>query len=204
MSKPKKNLNFPPKEQSKEEKKKKHFSSPASAKSGGKKPSLDQKKKGQASQGGEKSRFPLRQRSSRGRRLAPEKKRYTEPAGGTLRVIPLGGLGEIGKNMTVIEYGDDILVVDCGLSFPDEEMPGVDLVIPDVSYLVKNADRVRGLLITHGHEDHIGGIPYVLESINIPIFGTRLALGIIENKLSETTLPFRPKLIPVEAGDTIS
>ncbi len=123
---------------------------------------------------------------------------------GKLHIIPLGGLGEIGKNMTAIEYEGDIVVIDCGLSFPDEEMPGVDLVIPDVSYLVKNADRLKGLLITHGHEDHIGGIPYMLGSVNMPIYGTRLALGILENKLAETKLSFKPELNAVEAGDTVA
>ncbi len=122
---------------------------------------------------------------------------------GTLRIIPLGGLGEIGKNMTAIEYGDDIVVIDCGLAFPDEDMPGVDLVIPDVSYLVKNRERVRGILLTHGHEDHIGAIPYVLQQINLPIYGTRLTLGIVKNKLEETSLPFPPDLRTVEAGDTV-
>lgn len=123
---------------------------------------------------------------------------------GKLRIIPLGGLMEIGKNMTVIEYGNDIVVVDCGFAFPDEDMLGIDYVIPDITYLEKNADRVRGIVITHGHEDHIGAIPYVLKSINPPIFGTRLTLGIIRNKLAEHKLPAQPKLMTVEAGDYIS
>ena len=123
---------------------------------------------------------------------------------GKLRVMCLGGLMEIGKNMTVIEYEDDIIVVDCGLAFPDEEMLGVDLVIPDVSYLIQNADRVRGIFITHGHEDHIGAIPYVLAQLRVPIWGTRLSLGIIEGKLEEHRLPFHPSLCTVEAGETVS
>lgn len=122
---------------------------------------------------------------------------------GKLRVMCLGGLMEIGKNMTVIEYENDIVVVDCGLAFPDEEMPGIDLVIPDVSYLVQNKDRVRGIFITHGHEDHIGAIPYVLSELRVPIYGTRLSLGIIEGKLEEHTLPFRPVLHTVEAGESV-
>ena len=121
-----------------------------------------------------------------------------------LRVMSLGGLSEIGKNMTVLEYGDDIIVIDAWMGFPDEEMPGVDLVIPDISYLVKNADKIRGILITHGHEDHIGAIPYVLAQINVPVYGTRLSLGIIEGKLDENSPGYDPELYTVEAGDVIN
>ena len=124
--------------------------------------------------------------------------------GAKLRVIPLGGLNEVGKNMTVIEYGEDIVIVDCGIGFPDEdEMPGIDLVIPDVAYLEQNRDRIRGMVITHGHEDHIGAIPYILQKLDMPIYATRLALGIIENKLQEHTLPWKPDLRCVKAGDVI-
>lgn len=120
-----------------------------------------------------------------------------------VRIIPLGGLNEIGKNMTAIECGDDIIVIDCGLAFPDEEMPGVDLVIPDVTYLEANSSKIRGIVLTHGHEDHIGAIPYVLRNINPPIYGTKLTLGIVRNKLKEFTLSVVPKLVCVSAGDTV-
>ncbi|MBR0443383.1 MAG: RNase J family beta-CASP ribonuclease [Clostridia bacterium] len=120
-----------------------------------------------------------------------------------LRIIPLGGLSEVGKNITAIECNNDIIVVDCGMGFPDEDMPGVDLVIPDITYLEENRDRVRGIFLTHGHEDHIGGIPYALRTINPPIYGTRLTLGIIKNKLEEHTLVSTPKLHEVKAGDVI-
>ena len=120
-----------------------------------------------------------------------------------LRVIPLGGLGEIGKNLTVLEYANDIILIDCGLGFPDDEMLGIDLVIPDITYLEENASKIRGLVLTHGHEDHIGAIPYILRLINPPIFGTRLTLGILESKLAEHSLPQKPKLNCVEARDII-
>ena len=120
-----------------------------------------------------------------------------------LKVISLGGLGEIGKNMTVLEYENDIIVVDCGLGFPDDDMLGVDLVIPDVSYLEKNIDKVRGFVLTHGHEDHIGALPYVLKTVNKPVWGTRLTVGIVANKLSEHTCKEKPVLNTVEAGDVV-
>ncbi len=120
-----------------------------------------------------------------------------------LKVIPLGGLSEVGKNITAIEYGEHILVVDCGLGFPDDDMFGIDLVIPDVSYLEKNIEKVRGIVLTHGHEDHIGALPYVLRTLNVPVYGTRLTLGILEKKLEEHKLPEKPSLNCVEAGDTV-
>ena len=106
-------------------------------------------------------------------------------AGPALRVVPLGGLGEIGKNMMALECGEDIIVIDCGIQFPSEDMPGVDLIIPDVSYLTARAHRVRGILITHGHEDHIGALPYVLPDLEVPVYAPRLAHGLIQVKLHE-------------------
>ena len=120
-----------------------------------------------------------------------------------LRICPLGGLGEIGKNITLYEYGDDMFLVDCGMSFPDEDMPGIDIVIPDFSYVVKNVDRIKGLIVTHGHEDHIGGIPYLLKECNIPIYGTALTLGLVEGKLREHKLFESAKLNVIKPGDYI-
>ena len=123
---------------------------------------------------------------------------------GSLKIIPLGGLLEVGKNITVIEYEDDIIIVDCGMAFPEDEMLGIDLVIPDMSYLEKNKDKIRGLVVTHGHEDHIGAIPYLLKLIDVPIYATRLTIGLIENKLEEHKLLRRTKLNIVNQGETIT
>lgn len=120
-----------------------------------------------------------------------------------LKVMFLGGLQEIGKNMCALEYDNDIIIIDCGLGFPDDDMLGIDLVIPDVTYLEKNIDKVRGFVITHGHEDHIGALPYVLKTIKAPVYGARLTMGIIENKLTEHEFDYVPELNTVKAGDTI-
>jgi len=120
-----------------------------------------------------------------------------------LRIIPLGGVGEIGKNMYVFEYGDDIVVVDCGLMFPDEAMYGIDLIIPDVTYLRENSDKVRAFLITHGHEDHIGGLPFILPYFpGVPVYASTLARGLLGIKIKEHKLHSNP-LMPLDPGDNV-
>jgi ribonuclease J len=121
----------------------------------------------------------------------------------TVRIIPLGGLNEIGKNMTVYECGNDMFIVDCGLAFPDETMLGIDIVIPDFTYVIQNKDRIRGVFITHGHEDHIGGIPYLMKEINAPLYATKLTLGLIKNKLKEHGLSNQVRMTEVKPGDVI-
>jgi ribonuclease J len=121
-----------------------------------------------------------------------------------LRVIPLGGMGAIGKNMLVLEYDESLLVVDTGLMFPDDEMLGIDLVLPDFSYVVENKDRVLGIMLTHGHEDHIGALPYLLKQIDVPVYGTRLTLALVNSKLGEHGLQGKVKLIEVCADKDVS
>ena len=124
----------------------------------------------------------VEKKTTRKRATKKEEFRFKKP---NIKIIPLGGIEEIGKNITVFEYENDIIVVDCGLEFPTDDMLGIDLVIPDVSYLVKNKEKIRGMVITHGHEDHIGSIPYVLQQVNIPIYATKLTIGLIKGKLEE-------------------
>ncbi len=120
-----------------------------------------------------------------------------------VRVIPLGGLGEIGKNMTVFEYKEEMIIVDCGVAFPSDDMPGIDLVIPDIAYLKKNSDKIKGIVLTHGHEDHIGGLPYILKDINVPVYGTKLTIALVENKLKEHNMLSTTERINVMQGETI-
>jgi len=120
-----------------------------------------------------------------------------------LQIIPLGGLGEIGKNMTVFRFGDDIIVIDAGLMFPEDDMLGIDLVIPDFTYLVENKDKVRAIFITHGHEDHIGAIKHILDDIQAPIYATALTTGLLENKLTRGGLLDRADIHTIKAGDTV-
>ncbi|MGM9552583.1 MAG: ribonuclease J [Clostridia bacterium] len=121
-----------------------------------------------------------------------------------IKIIPLGGLGEIGKNITVFEYGNEIILLDCGMAFPNDDMLGVDAVIPDITYLLKNQEKVKALFITHGHEDHIGSVPYFLREINVPVYGTRLTIGLVEQKLREHGILSVSKLNRVSAGDVIT
>ena len=135
-------------------------------------------------------------------RKAPVK-RSAQKAGSKLKVIPLGGLHEIGKNITAFEYEDEILIVDCGVAFPEDDMLGIDLVIPDFSYLVKNREKVLGVVLTHGHEDHIGSLPYFLKELNVPIYGTKLTIGLVETKLKEHNILNSVQRYNVNAGETI-
>lgn len=139
---------------------------------------------------------------SNGKKNNPEREKR-EVRKTPVRIIPLGGLNEIGKNMTVFECSNDMFILDCGLAFPDTDMPGVDIVIPDFSYVEQNADKIRGIVLTHGHEDHIGGLPYLLKKINVPVYGSKLTLGLVEGKLKEHGLFNKVSLNVVEPRKTI-
>ena len=194
------------KEQAKGEQKKRSVS-PSKRTSSAEKKKAPAEKKKQSRYVANKKSVKDRAGAASAKRNAPKKPVFRKIAkrnGAKVKVISLGGLHEIGKNITLIECDNDIIVVDCGFGFPDEDMLGVDLVIPDFSYLEANADKIRGIVLTHGHEDHIGGIPYLLRVVNAPIFGTKLTLGIIKNKLVEHHLPFQPTLNCVSAGDTVN
>src|SRR5215510_13095608 len=117
-----------------------------------------------------------------------------------LKIIPLGGLGEFGLNMMLIEHGDAAIAVDCGLMFPDANLLGIDLVIPDISYLLENNDKLKAIVLTHGHEDHVGALPYVLKHLDVPIYGTRLTLGLLANKLKEHDLEDSAEVREITAG----
>ena len=136
-------------------------------------------------------------------KIAPKAKQPEKKKIGTVKIIPLGGVDGIGMNMTAFEYGEDIIVVDCGIAFPGEDMPGVDVVIPDFTYLAKNLHKVRGLVLTHGHEDHIGGVPYLLKKVPCEVYGTRLTLGILDGKLAEHNIRTND-LFEVRPGEMIT
>jgi ribonuclease J len=135
--------------------------------------------------------------------MTARRRRPSSSPGSALRIIPLGGLGEIGKNMTAIESGDDIIVIDCGLKFPEEEMLGIDFVVPDVQYLVENKSKLRGIFLTHGHEDHIGALPLVLPRLDVPIYGAPLTLGLVEHKMQDAHTGYKPRYNNMSAGETV-
>ena len=135
--------------------------------------------------------------------MSKKNRNFIQVSGGDVSIIPLGGLEQIGLNMTAFAYGNSIIVVDCGLAFPGEDMPGVDLVVPDVTYLEQNFEKIRGIFITHGHEDHIGALPYVLLKLNVPLYATRLTMAIIEDKLEEHEMNGMVKKNVVNYGDVV-
>ena len=141
--------------------------------------------------------------SSSKKTVSKNKTKTPKPPKKPIKIIPLGGLGEIGKNITLYEYDGDMFLVDCGMAFPDEDMPGIDIVIPDFSYVLENKDKIKGMVVTHGHEDHIGAIPYLLRNFNLPIYATRLTIGLIEGKLKEHKLLSSANLNVIKAGETV-
>lgn len=159
---------------------------------------MDQQNK----QTNQKRNQPNQRRTNSGQRKKVNKIRWRRPkkSNGKLKVIPIGGLGEVGKNLTVFEYNNEIIIVDCGLKFPDEELYGIDIVLPDFTYLIENASKVKALVVTHGHEDHIGAITYLLDRINVPIFATKLTMGLINKKLDEKRLTKSTKTHIIKAG----
>lgn len=163
--------------------------------------SLDQQNK-QTNQKRNQPNQPNQRRTNSGQRKKVNKIRWRRPkkSNGKLKVIPIGGLGEVGKNLTVFEYNNEIIIVDCGLKFPDEELYGIDIVLPDFTYLIENASKVKALVVTHGHEDHIGAITYLLDRINVPIFATKLTMGLIKKKLDEKRLTKSTKTHIIKAG----
>ncbi|HUY09445.1 MAG TPA: ribonuclease J, partial [Candidatus Dormibacteraeota bacterium] len=126
-----------------------------------------------------------------------------QPASGTLRFIPLGGVGEIGKNLALLEAGPDVVVIDAGLAFPEQETPGVDVVLPDISFLRTRLSRLRAVVLTHGHEDHIGALPFYLKELNVPVYGTEMTIGMLRNKLERRGFPGQPILREAELGEPI-
>ncbi|NLN97089.1 MAG: ribonuclease J [Eubacteriaceae bacterium] len=162
---------------------------------------MDQQNK-QTNQKRNQPNQPNQRRSNSGQRKKVNKIRWRRPkkSNGKLKVIPIGGLGEVGKNLTVFEYNNEIIIVDCGLKFPDEELYGIDIVLPDFTYLIENASKVKALVVTHGHEDHIGAITYLLDRINVPIFATKLTMGLIKKKLDEKRLTKSTKTHIIKAG----
>lgn len=186
---------------------------PSQKKTASRKPASKPAAKPAAKENGQKKAAPARGSAKKPAEAAKKTQRYPQrkrqpgrkPAKKpSIKVAFIGGLNEIGKNITVFECNGDMFILDCGMAFPDGDMLGVDLVIPDFSYIEENQDRIKGLVITHGHEDHIGSIPYLLKNMNFPIYGTSLTLGLVENKLKEHNLLYKAKLNKVNAGDTIS
>ncbi len=175
-------------------------------KKNGNAPKNEKKKNNAAKSAGTNKNTNNKKRTTANRNTAPKRKNTVKNnvSKKPVRIIPLGGLGEIGKNITLYEYDGDMFLVDCGMSFPDEDMPGIDIVIPDFTFVLENKDKIKGLVVTHGHEDHIGAIPYLLKNFNLPIYATRLTIGLIEGKLKEHKLLGDAKLNTVKPGEKVT